>query len=235
MRRTVGDLRAMLDQESRDAPPETGRMAAVEGKIRTRRRRRTATTAVTAVAAVVLVAAGAVAGPFGREDPRPGHGPAAGPTAEAPEGPPPAVFQGMRRIVSQQFTVTGEMMSLRFTPTGRDTAYIIQCRPGFEVVQQVDGDGGYGAFGECAAGAAPSRAIMSGLGGRRLQPGVPHLLEVVVLPEGTVKRNAIEYMRGVAVGRGTPTVTLEEYLATHEPGMSPWTVAVYSGMCSGDC
>ncbi|MFG2005471.1 hypothetical protein ACGFNU_40615 [Spirillospora sp. NPDC048911] len=239
MTRSIHDLRETLDLESTAAPLNTERIAEVETRIRRRRKRRVTTGAVLGVAAAALTVTGVLVLPGAKEE-----------TPQALDGPghpqrsqeirtPPTVYQGMRRIAMRRFTTTGKMMRVNFTPVGPDTAYVIQCRPGYEVIEQTDGDGGYGSFGDCDSDLDPPQSVStSDQASGPLKEGVAHVLEVVVLPKGTVKDNVIEYMNEDAErieGGSTGQISLSEYLASHEPGTSPWTVSVYSGTCKGDC
>lgn len=247
MTRSINDLRQMLDVESDGPPRNTDRIAQVEKRIRQRRKRRVTTGAALSVTAAALTVTGVYVLPGSEQEPAqaldtPGTYLPHGREAQAP----PPVYQGMKRIAIKRFTATGKMMRVEFTPVGPDTAYIIQCRPGYEVIEQTDGNGGYGSFGDCASDLEPLQPVSSSqLETGSLTAGERHVLDVVVLPKGTVKENVIEYMTedesGGVTGSRTDTesdgaeVTLSEYLATHKPGTSPWTVAVYSGNCEGDC
>ncbi|KAB2349749.1 Rieske (2Fe-2S) protein [Actinomadura rudentiformis] len=247
MTRSINDLREILDVESDGAPRNADRITQVETRIRRRRKRRVTAGAALGVTAAALTVTGVYALPGSEQDPAQALDT---PGTYLPQGQealtPPLVYQGMRRIALKRFTATGKMMRMEFTPVGPDTAYIIRCRPGYEVIEQTDGNGGYGSFGDCASDVGPPQSVSaSALEPGALTAGERHVLDVVVLPKGTVKENVIEYMTDDESG-GAPDsvtgtdgngeqITLSEYLATHKPGTSPWTVAIYSGECEGDC
>ncbi|GAA2587847.1 hypothetical protein SMC26_13365 [Actinomadura fulvescens] len=236
MTRSINDLRAILDHESEGAPRNADRMAQVHRRILRRRRRRVTTGAALGVTAAALAVGGVYVLPGTGQEPTQALEAPHRPSHPGDGRPPPAAYQGMTRIAMKSFTETGKMMRVEFTPVGPDTAYIIQCRPGYEVIEQTDGDGGYGSFGDCES-EPPESVDSSDLHPATLKEGERHVLEVVVLPKGTVKSNVIEYMdegESATVG-GSGQVSLTDYLASHRPGTSPWTVAVYSGTCAGDC
>ncbi|GAA4630522.1 hypothetical protein GCM10023196_056200 [Actinoallomurus vinaceus] len=222
MTRTIHDLQAVLEDTSARAPGNDDRMPAVRRKIRRSARRRLAVNAAVSIAVLATVG---VAVPR-LTDRGPETVPAAGES-----GPLPARYFGMPRIAAQSYFEAGKMVHLRFTPTGRNTAIVIQCPPGFNAWQKA---GNSSASGDCQRNRLlPGQVTLSEPRGGYLPPGEPVDLEAAVVPIRDLDR--VTLSESVQPWEGK-RMTLGQYLATNPVGKATWSIAVYSGTCKGsDC
>ncbi|WP_433179442.1 hypothetical protein [Actinoallomurus sp. CA-150999] len=219
MTRTIHDLQAVLEETSARPPVGDDRMSGVRRKIRRNTRRRLAVNAAVSIAVLATVG---VAVPRLTD-----RGPETEPVA-GESGPLPARYMGMPRIAAQTYVEAGKMMRLRFTPTGRDTAIVIQCPPGFNSWQKA---GNSSDSGDCQRNhLLPGSVTLSEPKSGYLPPGDPVDLESAVVPIRDLSR--VTLSDSVQPWEGK-RMTIGQYLATNPVGKATWSVAVYSGTCKG--
>ncbi|MCO6009028.1 hypothetical protein NE236_29045 [Actinoallomurus purpureus] len=125
--------------------------------------------------------------------------------------------------------MTGKM-HLRFTPTGRNTAIVIQCTPGFNARQKA---GNSSASGDCQrVPHLPGHVTLSEPGSGYLPPGEPVDLEAAVVPTRDLSQVTLDESVQPEDGK---RMTIDQYLAKNPVGKATWSIAVYSGTCKADC
>ncbi|WP_141584017.1 hypothetical protein [Actinomadura sp. WMMA1423] len=213
---TLDDLRGTLESASAHLPENTRRASDVRRRIRRGNRVRLAAASAAAMSAV---AAGAVIAMPPSDDTSGQSGPTYTLSATDPVPELPNTRWGMPRIGAKRFSTTAKAR-IRFTPAGDDTLIIIRCAAGFTSAQWSNGL--LVAFG---GGCAPEGALlgMQSLSTRTsgpLKAGKPVILEVALMKKGSLPD-------------GADPVEVERMVAAQPPVKTTWSVAVYSGRCTG--